>query len=97
MMSHAVGHVVGHAIGHLIGHALLPSTDLEMSHHARLISGNRRRCGCRPGWRWTFDLTNSPCDAGTADVAVLPGVVHVVGDGGPDIVVECCQTWCCTR
>ena len=46
MMSHVVGHAVGHAVGHVVGravgHALLPSTDLEMNHHARLISGNRR-------------------------------------------------------
>ena len=54
-VSHMVGHAVGHVIGHVIGHALLLSMSLEMSHHARLISGNRRRC--RSGWRWTSGLT----------------------------------------
>ena len=49
------GHAVGHTVGHVIGHALLPSTGLEMSHHARLISGNRRRC--RSGWRRIFGWT----------------------------------------
>ena len=94
-VGHVVGHEYGHAVGHVIGHALLPSTGLEMSHHARLflaivvdvdLDGDGLPVGL-----------NSPCDTGTAHVAVLPGVVRVAGDGVPSIVVEGCLTWCCIR
>ena len=94
-MSHAVGHAVGHAVNHVVGHALLPSTSLEMSHYDRLISDNRRRC--RPEWRWTSCWTEQSVDAGTADVVALSGVVRVVDDGRPGIVVEVCLTWCNVR
>ena len=78
--------MMSHTVGHAVGHVLQLSTCLEISHHAQLISGNRRRC--RLEWRWTSGWTEHSVRLGTVDVTTLSGVVRVVDERGPDIVVE---------